>query len=119
MQEVRRTSVPNLLAKPVADIAAAVGSATDADSCIEFDDNDGVLSNPRYVKTAAKPERTISFRLEQTDEGTILQVKNLFTKNIIYDCLIQHSSEQRLRKTTIISVQARFVSFEMWPYPVA
>lgn len=86
---------------------------------VEFDDSDGVLSNPRYVKTAAKPERTISFRLEQTDEGTILQVKNPFTKNIIYDCFIQHYSEQRLRKTTIIPVQARLVSFEMWPYPVA
>ena len=86
---------------------------------VEFDDSEGVLSNPRYVKTAAKPERTISYRLEQTDEGTILQVKNPFTKNIIYDCLIQHYSEQRLRKTTIVPVHAGLASFEMWPYPVA
>jgi len=40
---------------------------------VEFDDTDGTLSNPHYVKTAAKPERTISFRLEQTDEGTVLR----------------------------------------------
>ena len=86
---------------------------------VEFDDTDGVLSNPRYVKSAAKPERTISFRLEQTEEGTMLQVKNPFTKNIIYDCLIQRHSEERLRKTSIIPVQARLMSFEMWPYPVA
>ena len=86
---------------------------------VEFDDADEKLSNPRYVKTAAKPERTISFRLEQTEEGTILQVKNPFSKNIIYDCLIQHYSEQRLRKTSIIPVQAGLMSFEMWPYPVA
>ena len=86
---------------------------------VEFDDTDGVLSNPRYVKTAAKPERTISLRLEQTDEGTMLQVKNPFSKNIIYDCLIQHYSEQRLRKTSILPVQAGLISFEMWPYPVA
>ena len=86
---------------------------------VEFDDTDGVLSNPRYVKTAAKSERTVLFRLEQTDEGTVLQVKNPFTKNIIYDCLIQHYSEQRLRKTSIVPVQAGLVSFEMWPYPVA
>src|ERR1041384_2099535 len=59
---------------------------------VEFDDADGVLSNPRYVKTAAKPEQTISFKLEQTAEGTVLQVKNPFTKNIIYDCL---RSEER------------------------
>ena len=86
---------------------------------VEFDDADGVLSNPRYVKTVAKPERTVSFRLQQTDEGTVLQVKNPFTKNIIYDCFIQHYSEQRMRKTSIVPVQAGLVSFEMWPYPVA
>lgn len=86
---------------------------------VEFDETDGALSNPRYVKTAAKPERTVSFRLEQTDEGTILTVKNPFAKSIIYDCVIQHYSEQRLRKTSIVPVQAKLVSFEMWPYPVA
>jgi hypothetical protein len=86
---------------------------------VEFDDTDGTLSNPRYVKTVAKPERTISFRLEQTDNGTVLQVKNPFTKSIMYDCAIQHYSEQRFRKTSIVPVQAGLVSFEMWPYPVA
>jgi hypothetical protein len=86
---------------------------------VEFDETDGALSNPRYVKTAAKPERTVSFKLAQTDEGTVLQVKNPFAKSIIYDCLIQHYSEQRLQKTSIVPVQAKLVSFEMWPYPVA
>lgn len=86
---------------------------------VEFDDADGTLSNPRYVKTIAKPERTVSFRLAQTDEGTVLSVKNPFTKSIMYDCAIQHYSEQRFRKTSIIPVQAGLVSFEMWPYPVA
>ena len=86
---------------------------------VEFDETDGMLSNPQYVKTATKPERTISFRLEQTDQGTILRVKNPFTKRITYDCLIQHYREQRLRKTSILPVQAGLMSFEMWPYPVA
>ena len=86
---------------------------------VEFDETDGVLSNARYVKTATKPEQAVSFRLEQTDGGTVLTVKNPFAKNIIYDCFIQHYSEQRLRKTSTIPVQARLTSFEMWPYPVA
>ena len=86
---------------------------------VEFDDADGTLSNPHYVKTSAKPERTISFRLEQTDEGTVLRVKNPFTKSIMYDCAIQHYSEQRFRKTSILPVQAGLMSLEMWPYPVA
>ena len=86
---------------------------------VEFDEAGGALSNPHYVKTAAKPERTISFRLEQTDEGTVLRVKNPFTKSIIYDCLTQHYSEQRLRKTSILPVPAGLMGFEMWPYPIA
>jgi hypothetical protein len=86
---------------------------------VEFEDVDGVLSKAHYVKTADKPERTISFRLEQTDEGTVLRVKNPFAKSITYDCLIQHYSEQRLRKTTIVPVRGGLMSFEMWPYPVA
>ena len=86
---------------------------------VEFEDNDGALSNPSYVKTASKAERTISFRLEQTPEGTVLTVKNPFAKDIIYDCFIQHYSETRLRKTSIIPVKAGLMNFEMWPYPVA
>lgn len=86
---------------------------------VEFDEADGALSNPQYVKTAANPERTITFRLEQTVEGSMLKVKNPFTKNIAYDCLIQHYKEQRLRKTNVLPVQAKLLSFEIWPYPVA
>ena len=86
---------------------------------VEFDESDGRLSNPHYVKAPTKPERTISFRLEQTDEGTVFRVKNPFAKGIAYDCLIQHYNEQRFRKTSIIPVGAGLMSFEMWPYPVA
>ncbi|MCM3872458.1 MAG: hypothetical protein ND895_17375 [Pyrinomonadaceae bacterium] len=86
---------------------------------VEFDDSDGKLSNPRYVKTVVKPERTILLRLEQTAEGTILTVNNPFAKDIVYDCLIQHYKEQRLQKTSVIPVRGNLKSFEMWPYPVA
>jgi hypothetical protein len=86
---------------------------------VQFDDAEGRLSNPHYVKDSTKPERTISFRLEQTDDGTVLRAKNPFSKAILYDCLIQHYSEQRLRKTSILPVPAGLMGFEMWPYPVA
>jgi hypothetical protein len=86
---------------------------------VEFDEGDGQLSNSRYVKTPANPERTVSLRLEQTDEGTVLRVQNPFGKSIVYDCLIQHYKEQRFRKTSILPVLGGKVGFEMWPYPVA
>ena len=85
---------------------------------VEFNEDEGRLSNPRYVKAPAKPERTVSLRLDQTEEGTVLRVKNPFGKAIVYDCLIQHYNEQRFRKTSIIPVGSGLMSFEMWPYPV-
>ncbi len=84
---------------------------------VEFDDVN--VTNPHYVKAIAKPERTISIHLEQTDEGTILQVENAFARDIIYDCLIQHYRQKRLESTSIIPVRARLMSIEMWPYPIA
>jgi hypothetical protein len=86
---------------------------------VEFDDAEGPPSNPHYVKDSTKPERTISFRLEQMDDGTVLRVKNPFTKTVLYDCFIQHYSQQQLRKTSILPVPAGLMGFEMWPYPVA
>ena len=86
---------------------------------VEFDEGDGRLSNPRYVKTPAKPERTVSLRLEQTDGGTVLRVQNPFGKAIAYDCLIQHYKEQRFRRTSVLPVLGGKMGFEMWPYPVA
>lgn len=86
---------------------------------VEFDESNGRLSNPSYVKDSTKPERTVSFRLEQTDDGMILTVKNPFAKAITYDCLIQHYKEQRLQETSTVPVQGRLMSFEMWPYPIA
>ena len=86
---------------------------------IELDEADGQLSNPHYVERPSKPERTISFRLEHTDHGSVLRANNPFAKNVLYDCLIQHYSEQKLRKTSILPVPARLLGFEAWPYPVA
>jgi len=86
---------------------------------VEFDDRRGQLSNPHYVKSPVHPERTISLRLEQKDENMILEIKNPFPKEIVYDCLIQHYSEQRLRRTSVLPVGGGLMSFESWPYPVA
>jgi hypothetical protein len=86
---------------------------------VEFDDDGERLSNPSYVKTPNKPERTVSLRLEQIENGTVLKIRNPFKRAIEYDCLIQHYNEQQLRKTSIIPVRAGLISFEMWPYPLA
>lgn len=86
---------------------------------VEFDESNGQLSNPGYVKTSTKPERTVSFRLEQSNDGMILTVKNQFAKDIVYDCLIQHYKEQRFQKTSTIPVRGGLISFEGWAFPIA
>jgi hypothetical protein len=85
---------------------------------VEFEVVDNVLSNARYVAKISAPEKTIRFKLEQTEQGTVLAVKNPFAKNILYDCLIQHYKTQGLKQISIMPVQSRLASFELWPYPI-
>jgi hypothetical protein len=85
---------------------------------VEFtEDTDGLLK-ARYVEKVNSAEKIVTFKLVQTDDGTILSVKNPFGKNILYDCLIQHYQETRLRKTRIIPVESGLIGFEIWPYPI-
>ena len=86
---------------------------------VEFDDKNGEILNPQFVKEVVHPERTVLIDFSQTENGMVLKVTNPFTKPIIYDCLIQHYQQERLTKTSIIPVAAKLASYEMWPYPIS
>lgn len=85
---------------------------------VEFEDEGNNLAKARYVDKIAVPEKTVTFKLEQTDEGTILSVKNPFAQNIIYDCLIQHYKAKGLEQTSIMPVPKGLLGIELWPYPI-
>lgn len=85
---------------------------------VEFDEGANGLSNARFVEKVIAPEKTITFKLEQIEAGTVLSVKNPFAKNILYDCLIQHYKAQGFEPTSIIPVRSKLSSFESWPYPI-
>lgn len=85
---------------------------------VEFDEREGKLLNPRFVREAIHPERTVSVELSQTGDGTLLQVSNPFSKTIVYECMIQHVQQKTLRSTDVLSVHAGLTSYEAWPYPV-
>jgi hypothetical protein len=85
---------------------------------VEFDEAANTLTNARYVEQIKAAEKTVTFELTQTDSGTILSVKNPFSKDIIYDCLIQNYKTDGLQKTSIIPVKAKIMSFEMWGQPI-
>jgi len=85
---------------------------------VEFEDQNGKLTNPRYVKEVIHQERTISIKLGQLENGTVLTVKNSFLQPLVYDCAIQHYQQQNFTRTSIVPVPAKLVSFESWPYPI-
>ncbi|HEX8843163.1 MAG TPA: hypothetical protein VF791_00760 [Pyrinomonadaceae bacterium] len=85
---------------------------------VEFDEAEGRLTNPHYVKAAGHPERTVTLRLEQIEQGMLLNIKNPFARAIVYDCFIQRADEQRLRRTNVLPVGGKLENFEAWPYPV-
>lgn len=85
---------------------------------VEFEESENALSNARYVEKISAPEKTVAFKLEQTDKGAVLSVKNPFAKSILYDCLIQHYKAEGLKKTSIVPVQSKLLGFELWPYPI-
>ena len=85
---------------------------------VEFDDQNGQFSNPRYVKDVLHPERTLFVKLSQIETGTVLTVRNSFSRSVIYDCAIQHYTQQKFTKTSIMPVPAKLVGLESWPYPI-
>ena len=85
---------------------------------VEFDENANTLINARYVERVKSAAKTIVFKLSQTEDGTVLSVNNPFSKDIIYDCLIQNYKTEKLQKTSIIPVGSKLLSFEMWAEPI-
>lgn len=85
---------------------------------VEFDEKDGRLTAPRYVKEIAHADRTISFELSSLENGTALKIANPFSKAVVYDCLIQHYKQPGFSRTNVLTVGARLTSYETWPYPV-
>jgi len=85
---------------------------------VEFEEKDGRLVEPHYVKEVTHPDRTISFELSSLESGTLLKIANPFSQAIVYDCLIQHYKQRGFSKTHVLAVGPRLSSFESWPYPV-
>jgi len=85
---------------------------------VEFDASETKLSNARYVDKISVPEKTVTFKLDQTAEGTVLSVKNPFGQNIEYDCLIQHYQAETLKQTNVLPVRNGLLGLELWPYPI-
>lgn len=85
---------------------------------VEFDEKDGRLLEPHYVKEITHADRTISLELSQLESGTILKIADPFSKAIIYDYWIQHYKQRGFNEVRFLAVGAGLKSVESWPYPI-
>jgi hypothetical protein len=80
---------------------------------------DGVLTNLRLVKEVLHPERTVTAKLEQGDDGHMMLVTtNPFDKPLRIRMGVMPLSHDRLVRTSSCPVMSKGSSFEMWPYPI-
>ena len=86
---------------------------------VEFEEQDGNLINPRFVKENIHPDHTISVSLSQGEKGMVFAVSNPFPKPIIYNCAIQHYKQASLSQTSVVPVSPKSSTYEGWPYPIS
>ena len=72
----------------------------------------------RAVEAITHPETTITLKLEQNEDGMILNIKNPFPRTLKFDMGIMPLDKDGLYKTSSCPVHAGIESFEMWPYPI-
>ena len=77
----------------------------------------------KVVEENLNPEKTIEIDFSQSAEdrskiNTTLIVKNPFDRNLMYDALMFTPLGQEWRKTSIIPVRPKLMSFEMWPHAI-
>jgi len=81
---------------------------------IEFDVVNDQLANPHHVEKIVHKERTLEVSMQQSKDGSILQLSHSFSRPIVADCLVQLFDESQARKTAIQPIQPRTPSLELW-----
>lgn len=85
----------------------------------EADVENGRLVNLRLVDEVVHPERTISTRLEQNEQGGMMLItRNPFKRHLRIRMGIMPLSIDRLVKTSSCPVIGEGSSYELWPYPI-
>jgi hypothetical protein len=86
---------------------------------VEVDIDGDTLTNFRVVDPVSHPERTLSVKLEQSDDGSmLLTVTNPFKRLLKFNMGIMPLDKPDLFKTSSCPVVAGGSSFESWPEPI-
>lgn len=90
---------------------------------LEAEETEKAPINFVHVDSIIKPERTIVFTLEQDPKlqggvGTVLKVKNPFSRAFRYHLGVMPLELEEVLKTSSCPVVAGGYGYESWPYPV-
>jgi len=86
---------------------------------VEVDEENGIIKSLKAVKEITKPNTTLTIKFSQKSEKKIhemmmLEGKNPFPKNLIYDAKMFLLSNKKLVNTSIYLVMAELSGFEIW-----
>ena len=86
---------------------------------VEVDEENGIIKSIKAVKEITKPNTTLTIKFSQKSEKKIhemmmLEVKNPFPKNLIYDAKMLLLSNKKWVDTSIYPVMAELSGFEIW-----
>jgi hypothetical protein len=85
----------------------------------EADIKDNQLKNLKLVDTIVNPEKTVTAKFEQMDDGQMmLSLHNPFNKHLRVKMGIMPLDSEDLYPTSSCPVIASGGSYEMWPYPI-
>ena len=95
------------------------GVTVKADSVVyaELTITDGKIVAVTPVDRIMTPEKTVTFEFSETENGTMLSVKNPFDQPIKYHInMVDYSGN--FHKTSSCPVMAGGGAFESWPHPI-
>ncbi|SHF93286.1 hypothetical protein SAMN04487965_2992 [Microbulbifer donghaiensis] len=79
--------------------------------------NEGKIVDVTQVESVLNPEKTVAFEFSETENGTMLSVKNPFELPIKYHInMVDYSGN--FHKTSSCPVMAGGGAFESWPHPI-
>jgi len=90
---------------------------------VECEIESDTISTMKVVEKNINPEKTIVIDFSQNAENrkdirTDLSVKNPFSKTLTYDASMFTPITQKWKSTSIISIDPKLESFEMWPHSI-
>ena len=90
---------------------------------IECDIAGDSISSMKVVQKNVNTKRTIEINFTQESSNrrsiiTMLEVKNPFNQDLIYEASMLTPKSNNWKSTSIIPVQANLISFETWPHAI-